>query len=1048
MRSSPPAANREPIWLDARRAKKGDSLVDHYAVLPLDAVAPIVGETTALDPWLLIRNGTDPAGFAQDESLFALANGTLGVRGNLEESDSPSQATLLSAVWERTPIEYHERFPGFASHTDTRIPVADAARIHLRLGDTPVRLDQGEWLAFERLLDLRNGTYRRRLRWRSPDGATLEIEAERIVSLRDAGLLAIRYRVRSLDYTGPITLESSISTAREAVEQGFDPRIGSRIDGGLSTIDASAEDGLAWVGQQTTHSGIRLVCAQRHRHASDLQFRYANLAPHGVLQVYEGMLAPGRSVTLDKYVAYAFTAPFADDPAEHLLARARNQLDTSIALGYPALLAQQAQVLSALWARADLAIDGDAATEQALRFNLFHVFQSSSRDSHGTAAAKGLTGEGYEGHYFWDAEVFMLPVLATLAPSLARAMLTYRLRTLDNARRHARELNHPRGALYAWRTISGNECSSYFPSGSAQYHINAAVAWAIRLYVDASGDDGFLLEGGAEMLFETARIWLEIGHFSARHGDTFCIHEVTGPDEYSALVDNNHYTNRLAQRHLHDAAEVADWMALSHPAEHAALAERIELRADEAAQWRRAARAMHLPVDAALDIFPQDDGFLDKPRLPAMPTAAPGRQPLLLRLHPLTLYRHQVCKQADTLLALMLAGEQVDAAAKRRNFDYYEGVTVHDSTLSASTFAVMAAEVGHAEKAHRYFLDTLRVDLDDLHGNAAHGLHMAAMAGSWLALTWGYGGLRVHGGLPALAPRLPAEWKSYRFGLRWRDAQLRIEVDRAGVLYTLTEGSALTFLHDGLPQRLHAGQPLRLPCVGFADAGQAPLPPLKAVIFDLDGVIADTAVVHHAAWKKLADEIGVPLDDATAERMKGADRRGSLDILLQGATRSYTESEKHTLSAHKNDYYRAQIERFGPQDLLPGAREAIDQVRQAGLKVALASASRNAGLLLERLGIAELFDVVVDANRISRSKPDPEIFLAAASALGVTPNECMGVEDAVAGIASIHAAGMAAVGIGLAQVLAEADLVLPDIAAFDIHTITTNRTANRRRQVA
>ena len=442
-----------------------------------------------------------------------------------------------------------------------------------------------------------------------------------------------------------------------------------------------------------------------------------------------------------------------------------------------------------------------------------------------------------------------------------------------------------------------------------------------------------------------------------------------------------------------------------------------------------------------LDIFPQDDGFLDKPRLPAGLAGSPGRQPLLLRLHPLTIYRHQVCKQADTLLALMLAGEQVDVAAKRRNFDYYEGITVHDSTLSASTFAVIAAEVGYADKAHRYFLDTLRVDLDDLHGNAAHGLHMAAMAGSWLALTWGFGGLRVHDGLPALAPRLPAAWKSYRFGLRWRGAHLRVEVDGDDVQYSLTEGSALTFLHDGLPQRLHAGQPLRLKCAGFADAGAVPL---KAVIFDLDGVIADTAIVHHAAWKRLADEIGVPFDDATGERMKGVDRRGSLDILLQAATHSYTEAEKHTLATRKNDYYRERIEHLGPRDLLPGARAAIEQVRQAGLKVALASASRNAGLLLERLGIADLFDAIVDANRISRSKPDPEIFLAAANALGVAPDECIGVEDAAAGIASIHAAGMAAVGIGQPLVLAKADLVLPSIAAFDIGTFTTTRTANWR----
>jgi alpha,alpha-trehalose phosphorylase len=996
---------------------------------------PAVAVRAAVDPWLLTRHGIDPAGFAQDESLFALANGTLGVRGNLEESDSASQATLLSAVWERTPIDYHERFPGFASHTDTRIPVADAARIHLRLGDTPVRLDQGEWLQFERSLDLRSGCYRRSLRWRSPEGATLQIEAERIVSFADAGLLAIRYRVRSIDYDGPITLESSISTAREAAAQGFDPRIGSRIDGGLGTYAAEAEETVAWVGQRTTHSGIRLVCAQRHQHADELTLRYANLAPHGVTQVYEGLLAPGRAVTLHKYVAYAFSAPFDASHVDHLPAQAAASLATAIEQGYPVLLAQQTRTLAKLWAQADLAIDGDPATEQALRFNLFHVFQSSSRDSHGTTAAKGLTGEGYEGHYFWDAEVFMAPVLVTVAPDIVRAMLTWRYRTLDNARLHARELNHRHGALYAWRTISGDECSSYFPSGSAQYHINAAVAWAIRLYVDASGDDAFMLAHGAEMLFDTARVWLDVGHFSARHDGAFCIHEVTGPDEYSALVDNNHYTNRMAQRHLRDAAAVADWMALSHPQDHAELVARIGLHDDEPARWRRAAQAMYLPIDAALDIFPQDDGFLEKPRLPPGLVGAPGKQPLLLRMHPLSIYRHQVCKQADTLLALMLAGEQVDIAAKRRNFDYYENITVHDSTLSASTFAVVAAEVGHADKAYRYFLDTLRVDLDDLHGNAAHGLHMAAMAGSWLALSWGFGGLRVHDGLPALTPQLPAAWNSYRFGLRWRDTHLRVEVDRGGVQYTLTEGDALTFLHEGLPQRLHAGRPLRLPRAGLVDAGRSS--PLKAVIFDLDGVIADTAVVHHAAWKRLAGELGIPFDDATGERMKGVDRRGSLDILLEAATRAYTEAEKHTLATRKNDYYREQIEHFGPRDLLPGARTAIERVRQAGLKVALASASRNAGLLLERLGIADLFDVVVDANRISRSKPDPEIFLAAASALGMTPHECMGVEDAAAGIASIHAAGMAAVGIGHAQALAEADLVLPSMAAFDIDTFTT-----------
>jgi beta-phosphoglucomutase len=344
---------------------------------------------------------------------------------------------------------------------------------------------------------------------------------------------------------------------------------------------------------------------------------------------------------------------------------------------------------------------------------------------------------------------------------------------------------------------------------------------------------------------------------------------------------------------------------------------------------------------------------------------------------------------------------------------------------------VIAAEVGYSDKSYRYFVDTLRVDLDDLHGNAAHGVHMAAMAGSWLALTWGFGGFRVNNGVPSLAPQLPESWSNYRFGLRWRDAHLRVDVDADGVQYTLTHGKALTLLHRGESQQLRHDQTLRFPWTAAATRYTLPRP-LKAVIFDLDGVIADTAVVHDAAWKQLAGEMGIAFDESIGERLKGVDRMASLDIVLENASRQYSTEEKLELASRKNDYYREQIQYFGPEHLLPGARAAIASVKKAGLKTALASASKNAPLLLERLGIAELFDYVVDANRISRSKPDPEIFLAAAKALDVPPGECLGVEDAVAGIASIHAAGMAAVGIGRADALPDADVVLPSVAEFDI----------------
>ncbi len=991
--------------------------------------------------WQLIHRDRTSANLARDESLFALANGHLGVRGGAEESPSPSQGSFLSGVWERTPIEYHERFPGFAKATDTRIPVADGTRIQLRMGDVPVNPEDGEWLDFSRMLDLRHGRLQRSLRWRSPSGITLEIHAERIVPLDLAGLLAIRYRVRSIDYTGPLQLESAIDTARLAAEQGEDPRIGVKVSGGLRTTDSNASEDLAWIAQKTVHSNIRVACGQRHvlANAGDLQFERATSGPHGVSQIFVGELSPGSELVLEKYVAYAWSPPAGEASDASLLENVEEALGQAMSSGFTELARQQTNHLRPFWENADLAVSHNANTELALRLNLFHVYQSSCRDGTASIAAKGLTGEGYEGHYFWDAEAFMLPAMVGVAPALARSMLEFRYRTLDGARRHAREMNHSRGALYPWRTISGDECSAYFPSGSAQYHINAAIAWAIRLYSDATGDEAFLLSQAAEILFETARIWLDIGHFNPRRNDAFCIHEVTGPDEYSALVNNNHYTNRMAQQHLHYASAVARWMASEKSSAYAELSVRIGLDADESEQWQRAADAMYLPIDTELDIFPQDDGFLDKPRLPPQ-DAEGGKQPLLLRMHPLTIYRHQVCKQADTLLALVLAGQDVDRDAKRRNLAYYEAVTVHDSTLSASTFAILAAEVGELDKAATYFEETLRVDLDDLHGNASHGLHMAAMAGSWLALTWGFGGLRVINGVPAFSPRLPASWRGYRFGLRWHDAHLRVSVDQDGVIYSLTEGDSLTFRHDSQTHQLCAGESLRL----SHTAATRTLPGhFKAVIFDLDGVIADTAVVHDAAWKKLASEIGVPFPPELGERLKGVDRRGSLELMLEGSNSDFSEAEKETLAARKNDYYREQIEQFGPGNLLPGARAAIESVRAAGLRVGLASASRNAPLLLERLGIAALFDYIADAGAITHPKPDPEIFLTAASGLGVASEACLGVEDAAAGVASIRAAGMTAVGIGKPATLSDADSVLACIADFDIHRFLTTKEATQ-----
>jgi alpha,alpha-trehalose phosphorylase len=566
--------------------------------------------------------------------------------------------------------------------------------------------------------------------------------------------------------------------------------------------------------EQTRRSGIWVAAAQAHRLGDGLAHRGAALEADGLAEVFEAEIAPGDAVWLEKRVAYqAWThAPGEGDPAA-LAARAAE----AAAEGFDALAARRRAELDAFWETADVRVEGDPDAERALRFNLFHLFQSASRDAASGTAAKGLTGEGYEGHVFWDTEAFVLPALVFLAPDLARRALVFRAGQLEGARETARALNHPRGALYPWRTIAGRECSAHYPSGSAQYHINGAVALAIELYWAATADDRFLIDHGAEVLFETARLWMALGRYSPRRGGRFCFFGVTGPDEYTALVDNNHYTNKIAARHLAFAAATAERLARIAPEDFARLAERLGLGGEETEAWRRAAAAIYLPQDADLGIDAQDEAFLGKPAWPFDLTSEEHR-PLLLECHPMTLYRHQICKQADLIQAMAFLGDDVPPARMRANLDYYEAVTTHDSTLSHGPFAIVSARVGLADKALDYFRRNVGVDLEDRHRNAGHGSHMAALASSWLALAVGFAGLSWRGGELGFKPVLPAAWTGARFAIRWRGHRLAIEIGREATTYGWAGPETLTIRHFGEACRLEPGQPLACPNPAAAQA--------------------------------------------------------------------------------------------------------------------------------------------------------------------------------------------------------------------------------------
>lgn len=974
-------------------------------------------DPSLLDPlWAFerLQAPADAAGWLTEGSLFALADGVLGVRGGVEELEPSGGGAFLSRVYDRTLIAYHERFRGFTPASDTRLPVADGLCIELRLGEDVMA--HGRILDFSRRLDLRTGELVRRTLWLAPGGATVEVAARRVVF--GGGVMALRLEVVSEDYAGPVSLTSWLRPGAAGAAQSDDPRLGVGHGAQLDTTMLGAHHADVWLVQIGRSAGVGGAVAQAHR-CEALALADAGAGAHGdaAAAVFRGELSPGSRVRLEKAVAYA---PFQVDPegagAAAALAQARRRAAEHADAGYDACARRAADALAIFWETADAETPGDADLTRALRFNLMHLHRSAPCDGRSGLAAKGLTGEGYEGHVFWDAEAFATPVLALTAPHLARSQLAFRVSTLAPARAHARDLNHRRGALYPWRTIAGGEGSSYFPSGSAQHHINAAIAHAVRLYDQATGDDAFVLGEAAPMVFETARIWMEVGFHDPRAAGAFRICAVTGPDEYSALVDDDHYTNRMAQSHLRYALELADRAPEAACAPDAA----------ERARWAAAAAAMHLPIDPLLGVHPQDAGFLGKPHWRFDPSRRD--RPMLLHYHPLTLYRHQVLKQASVVLAHALT-EGGARAQRRRDFGYYEPLTAHDSTLSASSHAIVAADIGETAQAARFLRESVQVDLNDLHANAAHGLHMASMAGGWQALVWGFAGLRIEGGRPAFLPRTAPDLPAYAVSMTWRGARLRVEVDAQTTRYRLApDGGGLLLTHDGLPLSLAPGQVATRPTPRF---GAPAAGPVRALVFDLDGVLTDTARAHYLAWKAMADELGVSFDEAANEALKGVDRMGSLALILARGAREYDEAERAALAEAKNARYLRLIADATQDDLLPGARDALERARAAGLPMALASASRNAPGLIQRLGIARFFDAVVDPATIARGKPDPAIFLAAATELGVAPSACMGVEDSRAGVEAIKAAGMSALGVGDPAVLDRADAVVPDLSGVD-----------------
>jgi alpha,alpha-trehalose phosphorylase len=731
-----------------------------------------------VDPWQVREVGLDPQLLAQSESLFALSNGHIGVRGNLDEGDPAGlPGSYLNSFYEVRPLPYAEAGYGFPETGQTLLNVTNGKLIRLLVDDEPFDLRYGRIVSHERILDLRSGLLCRTVEWAAPSGQRIRLRTTRLVSFAQRAMMAIRYEVEALESDARVVVQSELVANEQLPAQSGDPRVAALLEHPLSAVEHEGHQCRALLLHRTGASRLHIAAGMDHEIDAEHGFGH-ELAVHpdwARLSVNHH-LQPGERLCLTKYVAYGWSSqrsvPALRDQVTAALIAAKHT-------GWQGLVDAQRTALDTFWDGADVEIDGAPAVQQAVRFALFHTFQAGIRAERRAIPAKGLTGSGYDGHAFWDTECFVLPVLTATVPHAAADALRWRAATLELARERAQTL-HLRGAAFPWRTIRGQECSGYWPAGTAAFHVNADIAVAADRYVQWTGDGAFDREVALPLLVETARLWMSLGY----HGDDgqFHLDGITGPDEYSAIANDNVFTNLMAGRNLSAAADCADrW-----PAQSAEL----EVTAHEMAAWRRAADAMAVPFDEQRQVHQQDAGFTERAVWDFEASAREDGYPLLLHAPYFDLYRKQVVKQADLMLAMHWCGEAFTAEQKARAFAYYEPLTVRDSSLSACTQAVLAAEVGQRELAADYLAEAALMDLHDLQHNTRNGLHIASLAGTWLAVVAGFGGMRDSGGRLSFRPQLPPGWQRLCFSVRWRGARLRVSVDERTVRYELGADAA------------------------------------------------------------------------------------------------------------------------------------------------------------------------------------------------------------------------------------------------------------------
>lgn len=740
-----------------------------------------------ITPWDIIETEFKVEHNYRNETTFALSNGYIGTRGTLEENydfdiETGLEGNFINGFYEQEPIRYGEWNFGFPTESQSLLNLPNVKTVRFYIEDELFDMRQGTISDYQRVLHMKEGIVERSLIWTSPNGRRVQIRTERMVSFVKKNWMEQLYEITLLDKDSQITFVSELDADIENHTRKTNPLVdygpfGRRLY--PDKIEADKE--ILFYKGTTKNSNLTMACGCFHKILAENYKVCASKSEFKAELTYKLEAKKQVPVRLEKYIAYTSTL---DEPKEQLEEFIKKELEESKNIGYEKIRQMQVSYMHNFWEGADIQIDGDNALQQGLRFNLFHIMQGAGRDGKTGMGAKGLTGEGYEGHYFWDTEMYVLPVLVFTDPALAKSLLHFRFATLEQARERARILGHQKGALYPWRTINGTEASTYYPLGTAQYHINADIAYAFWLYYSVTKDYEFLKEEAVEVLCETARVWADVGSFAECKGNRYCICCVTGPDEYNALVDNNFYTNLMARENLRAALKALE-IIKEEKAAYDRLVHKIGLTDDECVLWQKIIEKMYLPYDEQLGIYPQDDGFLMRKQWDDSKIPEEKRHLLYENYHPLFVFRQKMSKQADAILGFYLHSNFFTKEEIKKNYDFYQTVTLHHSSLSTCIFGIVACQIGYYEEAFRYFTESARMDLDDYHNNFYAGIHAANMAGTWQAMVNGFAGMRVNNEKLEFHPFLPESWNGYRFLLTYQKSRLEVNVSKGEVRVTL-----------------------------------------------------------------------------------------------------------------------------------------------------------------------------------------------------------------------------------------------------------------------